>query len=93
MATKKNHYYVLVMTDNGPMFVTSIGEHHMCYWDEEKEPKEFSKAYAEDIAFGLRMNMFTAYLVVSPREEECQPYNYKAFNCTFTRKEREDEEE
>lgn len=80
MATKKaknNYYYVLVLTDNGPVFVTGEGEHKTCYWNKEKDPMEFSKNYAEQMTLGLCVNGHMAFCVAQPFEIDHQPYLYK----------------
>ncbi len=77
MATKKKyHHYVLVFTNEGPKFVTSLGDHHTAYWNELESPKEFSKEYADDVVFGLRCNFFSAVRVTTPVELDNQPYLY-----------------
>ena len=54
MATTKtkNHYYVLVFSDNGPAYVTSVNyADRSARWEKDKDPKEFSKSNAEDLVF------------------------------------------
>ena len=72
----KNHYYVLVFTNYGPVFVTDIPERNYAKWDKLKEPCEFSKTSAEDIAYGLNLNGYTAAMVVYPFEMKNQLYVY-----------------
>ena len=88
MATqKKNHYYVLVFTDNGPAYVTSVNyADKSARWDKDKAPKEFSKSNAEDLVFGLRCNWFNAVIVMMPFDMDSQPYNYKYWDCKFVEK-------
>ena len=88
MATsKKNHYYVLVFTDNGPVYVTSVNNAtSWARWDKNEVPKAFPKYYAEDLVFGLRCNCFQAVLVTSTVKLDSQPYNYKSYECTFVEK-------
>lgn len=74
---KKNYYYVLVMTEEGPVFVTGFGEHHTCYWNAEKAPKTMMREYAGEVAMGLRLNGTSAYLVTMPYEVDTQPYFYE----------------
>lgn len=84
--TKKNYYYVLVFTDEGPVYVTSVNNaQRISYWEREEEPKAFPKYYAEELVYGLNCNGYRAVLV-STKYEECQPYNYKDWNLTFVRK-------
>ena len=75
MATK-NHYYVLVFTDNGAKFVTGLSEHHTAIWDTDKPPKNMSKNKADGVAFGLNLNGFIAVTASRQWEIENQPYNY-----------------
>lgn len=76
--TKKKHYYVLVLTTEGPKFVTKIdnanktAEYNML----EKPMKFGSKSYAEDVALGLCLNMVTAFAIANPWEVENQPFLY-----------------
>ena len=95
MATKKKYYhYVLVFTNNGPKFVTGLGDHHTAYWDELKAPKEFSKEWADDIVFGLRCNWYSAVRVTTPIELDTQPYRYDAghFEFVFNEENKKEEE-
>jgi len=79
MANKKqkNWYYVMVLTSEGPKFVTSLGEGKTAYWDKLKAPKEFSKEWAEDLAFGLQVNGHMAYSVCMKFALDHQPYYYE----------------
>ena len=90
MANKKNYYYVLVFTNEGPVYVTSVdNSNKMCHWNEKKKPYEFgSKSYAEDIALGLNCNMNSCVMVCSPYEIDSHPYNYEYFDCKFEKKEK-----
>ena len=86
--TKKNHYYVLVFAENGPAYVTSVNySDRSARWDKDKAPKEFGKSDAENLVFGLCCNFFNAVVVMHRVEIECQPYNYKYYNCQFVEKE------
>lgn len=77
MAKKQtNWYYILVLTNDGPTFVTKIGEGKMAFWNKENKPLEFSKSHAEDVAFGLAVNGYTAYCVQTKYELTHQPYLY-----------------
>ena len=76
----KNYFYVLVLTDHGAVFVTGTGAHHTAFWDCKKAPLHFSKTYAEEMAWGLRLNGHTAYMVTVPYELENQPYRYSEGN-------------
>lgn len=76
MSKKKIHYYVLVFTSTGPVYVTELPERHYAKWDKEKQPIDFSKNMAEEIAFGLKLNGYSAEMVVTPIELTSQPYRY-----------------
>lgn len=75
---KKNNYYVLVFTQNGPIYVTHEGERHVAYWSKDRAPKELGKSYAEDMAIGLNWNGHLAVVVCMPFEITTQPYRYDA---------------
>lgn len=88
MANKKYHYYVLVFTNNGPVYVTSLNrENKYAHWNKDEEPMEFSSTYAEDLVIGLNANFHNAVLIKSRIEIDTQPYRYADFDCTFVRKE------
>ena len=78
MATKKNYYYILVMTNDGPVFVTDILPNKYAEWNKDKEPKEFDKTRAEDITMGLNMNFNMAFMICSKWEIDNQPYRYNS---------------
>ena len=78
MAKSKYHYYVLVFTNTGPVYVTDIPERNYAKWDRAEKPAEFSKSMAEDIACGLNLNGYSADMVVCPHEINYQPYRYEA---------------
>ncbi len=89
MATnKKYHYYVLVFTETGPVYVTSIerGE-KWAHWDKDEKPEEFSDTYATELALGLSANMHNAVAVKSSYEITCQPYRYNLYEMSWTKKE------
>ena len=93
MATKTRWYYVLVLTNGGPVFVTKIGEGKTAYWDENEKPKEFSKEWAEELAFGLMVNGYNAFAVTNRFELDTQPYNYKEWQIKWEKKEPEEKTE
>lgn len=77
MATRKYFYYVLVMTNSGPVFVTGIPERNWANYNKDEKPMEFgSKSYAQEVANGLCMNFQQAYMITSQWEIERQPYRY-----------------
>lgn len=87
MANLKNYYYVLVFTDEGPVYVTSVNNAtKYARWDKDETPTALPKYYAEDLVFGLRCNGYTAVLVTTKDEQEYQPYNYKSYDCRFIEK-------
>ena len=90
---KKYHYYVMVFTDNGPKYVTSILPHHMAEWKTEDKPLEMSASWAEDVYTGLCLNFFTAVLVKSRFEIENHPYNYKDYEIKFVEREETEDDE
>ena len=77
MAKKQNYYYVLVMTNNGAVFVTSIDyKNKMARWDKTEKPLEMGKYRAEDLTLGLNLNFNLAFTVCSKFELDEQPYRY-----------------
>lgn len=77
MAQKKNHWYIMVLTSEGPKFVTDILPRQRAEWDKSKPPKEFTKELAQDIVMGLCLNFQLAYAVCQPFEIDHQPYFYE----------------
>ena len=72
---KKNYWYVLVLTDVGPKFVTSVEySPKIAHWDKLEKPLELGESGAKDLALGLNANFFTAYPVCMPFEVTHQPY-------------------
>ena len=77
MAKKKNFYYVLVLTAEGPTFVTEVSYRtKIAEWKKDQKPLDFSKEAAEDLAFGLTANFWSAYAIHSRFEITEQPYKY-----------------
>lgn len=92
MATKKNYWYVLVLTDGGPTFVTKVEyAGKTAFWDKSEKPLELGMEQAKDLAFGLRCNFYSAYPVCCPVEQTSQPYRYDAghFEWVWTNKKKE----
>ena len=84
MANKKNYYYyVLVIQNYGPVFVTGVQPKHVAEWDRLKKPMEMSREYARDMAIGLTWNGYLAYVVCQPYELNCQPYRYEDGKLEF----------
>lgn len=63
----KKYYYIQVIDKNKIKFITEIdNENKMSYWENDKEFKIFeTKSYADDIAMGLCLNGFYAFVVES----------------------------
>jgi hypothetical protein len=87
MANSKNYYYVLMFTDEGPVYVTSANNAtQYARWDKNEVPKAFPKYYAEDLVYGLRCNYYCAVLVVTKAKLDTQPYRYESYDCKFIEK-------
>ena len=88
---KKNscyHYYVLVFTDEGPIYVTDANNgDRYAYWDKEQKPMEFSATYADDMVLGLNLNSHHAVLIKSRFEIDHQPYRYESYDLKFEKRE------
>ena len=85
--TKTNYWYVLVLTESGAKFVTSILPKKWCEWNELDKPLEMTQMMAKDVAKGLMLNFNTAFPVCSPIELDKQPYNYAEYECKWVKKE------
>lgn len=87
MATnkKKYHYYVLVFTDHGPVYVTKV-KYREAEWKDTEKPQELDRDFAAQIALGLTWNGNSAVPVCSTWEIDQQPYYYKEYACTFVEK-------
>ncbi len=85
MANQKNYWYVIVLTNYGPVFVTGIPEYHTAKWDKAETPREFTKSYAQDLALGLCVNGYIAYAVCQPFKITHQPYRYDLGEFRFER--------
>lgn len=80
MAKKKNYYYVLVFTNNGPVYVTSVDySNKTARWDKLEKPLEFTKTSAESLVFGLNCNFTSAVVASVPFEMDYQPYRYSEY--------------
>ena len=88
MAKKQNYYYVLVMTNNGPVFVTKVNNaNKTAEWNKLEKPKEFTKFWAEDLTLGLNLNFNMAFTVCSKFEIDYQPYYYNKGQFEWKEKE------
>lgn len=74
---QKNHYYVLVFTSEGPVFVTNILPNRFAEYDKLEKPMELSKSVATDVANGLTLNFNLAFVVTVPYELSGQGYVYE----------------
>ena len=93
MANKKNYWYVLVMTDNGPTFVTSVDySSKTAHWDKVEKPLEMEKSRAQDLAIGLNLNFHSSFAVCQPFEIDSQPYRYDKGKFVWSWNEEEEEE-
>lgn len=91
---KSKYYYVLVFSNEGPIYVTYVNRNNKyAHWNKNKPPMEFNKHSAKDLALGLNMNFTSAVVVVSPVEITGQPYRYEEFDVKFERREKDGEEE
>lgn len=72
---KKNYWYILVLTETGPAFVTSMNG-STCMWEKDKVPVEYGRQIAEETAWALRLNGYVAYAVSITYELGSQPYRY-----------------
>ena len=95
MANKKtSHYYVLVFTEEGPVYVTSVNyADKVAYWDKKGFPLEMTKSSASELAACLSLNFHSAVAVVSPYELECQPYYYSSGKFTWVASDSSESEE
>ena len=78
MANKKSHNYILVLTNEGPKFVTKLNYSNgrTAEWDKLEKPLELDANIASDVTLGLNLNGHNAYRVSQPFEIETQPCMY-----------------
>ena len=77
MARKTNWWYVLVLTEEGPVFVTGFENRNWCKYNKLKAPLEMSQQKAKEVAYGLTLNFHTAFAVCSCVKREYQPFQYE----------------
>ena len=66
MSKQKYFYYVGVDTSGGMTLVTSIDKaSKAAYWNENEKPLSMTAAQADDLVFGLILNMTPAVVVKS----------------------------
>ena len=74
---KKNFWYVMVITEDGPAFVTKVNHSDKtAEWHKDEKPLELGEYMAKDLAMGLMCNMHLAFATVNYYELENQPYLY-----------------
>ena len=84
---KKDHWYVLVMGEQGPKFVTKVNHvDRTAEWDYKEAPLELDKSTAQDLSLGLTLNFHTAFAVCSQFEVPSHPYRYDAYDFQFVKK-------
>ena len=88
---KKNYWYVIVMTESGPTFVTKVNHSDKtAEWHKDEKPLEMGESVAKDLAMGLKCNMTLAYSVCNPIEIDYQPYLYNKGQLKWEPNEKED---
>ena len=94
MAKKKNFWYVLVLANGGPTFVTAVNHSNKtAHWNKSEAPLEMEMFWAKDLALGLMLNFHMAYVVCSPIEIKEQPYRYEKGHFEWQWDEESPEEE
>ena len=94
MAKKQNYWYVMVMTDGGPVFVTSVSyADKTAHWNKNETPLELGMYQAKDLTLGLNLNFHQAYAVCQPFELESQPYRYDRYHIEWKENEEGEEED
>lgn len=92
MSKTKYFYYVLVMTNYGAVFVTSINNaERTAKWNKLEKPLKMSKKDAEFMAKALTWNGNLAYAVTTEYELSYQPYLYQTGEFKWMKKEDEEE--
>lgn len=92
MSKTKYYYYVLVMTNYGAVFVTSINNaERTAKWDKLETPLDMSKKDAEFMAKALTWNGNLAYAVTTEYELSYQPYLYQKGEFKWVEKEKDNE--
>lgn len=78
MAKKQNYWYVLVMTNHGPVFVTKINySNKTAEWNKDEKPLEMDASRAKDLTLGLNLNLNSAFAVCQPFKIDAQPFRYE----------------
>ncbi len=92
MAKKQNYWYVLVLTETGPVFVTKT-ERKYAHWDKNEKPLEMSEYMAKDVMRGLLLNFYTAFACCLPLALDSQMYVYSKGHFEWVENEEEKEDE
>lgn len=88
MARKKNFWYVLVLTEGGPVLVTDVDyADKNAYWNKLEIPKEFTESMAKDLALGLMCNGHLAFAITNPYKLETQLYYYNKGHFEWVKEE------
>ena len=89
MAKKKVEEYckVIVMTDNGAVFVTEVNNwERTAKWEKDKKPLNLTKDDAQYLAMGLTMNGHLAFATCDRYDMDKQPYRYETGNFYWRKK-------
>jgi len=91
--SKKNFWYVLVLTETGPVFVTHVEySPKVAYWNKQEKPYELGESRAKELAMGLCCNGTMAFPICHFYELDSQPYFYNRGHFEWVEgKEEEDE--
>lgn len=90
MSKRKNHYYVMVFTGGGPVYVVGVNsKNNVARWDPMNPPVEMTREDAKSVCVGLNINGFASQVICSPYPVERQPYDYENFTVEIKRKESE----
>lgn len=94
MANKKNHWYVLVMAQGGPTFVTKVDHgNKTAHWNKDEPPLEMEMFWAKDLALGLMLNFTWALPVCMPIEMKDHMYDYTKGHFEWVKESPEDKKE
>lgn len=91
MAKAQNHFYILVFTEDGPIYVTGLDYANKdAHWDRLEKPLEINEVKAQDVVLGLNLNGYLAQVVKSKWEIDGQPYRYKDGKLVWQKFEKEE---
>lgn len=88
MAKKKQEFWkVIVMANNGPVFVTKTNNwERTAEWNKKEKPMSFSKEDAQYLAWALSLNGHLAFATGDTWDIDNQPYNYNYGNFYWRNK-------